>query len=137
MKGWRFEAYVPQKEGVSSFDQLLKIFKDLLIHTSGDVSEALSWLTELDRQYNLIAGDYSIAEFIDELKSKGLISENGDINSPDFIPTSKMETSLRRYALDNIFDQLKKSKKEIIIQSILGKEMNILLILEPMNLVTL
>lgn len=112
MKGWRFSEYVPGPEGEDPFERLLKVFKELLVHTSGDVSEALSWLTELDRQYHLTDNNYGMADFIQELIDKGLISENKkDKKSPKFTPTSKMEVALRRQALDDIFDQLKKSKR--------------------------
>ena len=112
MKGWRFSKYVPDPEGEDPFERLLKIFKELLIHTSGDVSEALSWLTELDRQYNLTDNNYGMADFIQDLIDKGLISRNrNDDQKPSFTPTSKMEVALRRQALDDIFDQLKKSKR--------------------------
>jgi len=112
MKGWRFSQYVPDPEGDDPFERLLKVFKELLLHTSGDVSEALSWLTELDRQYNLTDNDYGMADFIQDLIDKGLISRNRKSDQkPSFTPTSKMEVALRRQALDDIFDQLKKSKR--------------------------
>lgn len=110
MKGWRFSQYVPDPDGEDPFERLLKIFKEMLIHTSGDVSEALSWLTEIDKQYNLTTNDYGMADFIQDLIDKGLIS-NRDKQNPKFTPTSKMEVALRRQALDDIFDQLKKSRK--------------------------
>ena len=111
MKGWRFSQYVPDPEGDDPFERLLKVFKELLVHTSGDVSEALSWLTDLDRQYHLTDNNYGIADFIQDLLDKGLISNKKDKKSPKFTPTSKMEVALRRQALDDIFDQLKKSKR--------------------------
>jgi uncharacterized protein with von Willebrand factor type A (vWA) domain len=112
MRGWRFSEYVPNPEGEDPFERLLKIFKELLVHTSGDVSEALSWLTELDRQYNLTDNNYGMADFIQDLIDKGLISDNKKGSKrPGFTPTSKMEVALRRQALDDIFDQLKKSKR--------------------------
>ena len=110
MKGWRFSQHIPDPEGEDPFERLLKIFKELLVHTSGDVSEALSWLTELDRQYGLTDSQYGMADFIQDLIDKGLISRQ-DKNNPTFTPTSKMEVALRRQALDDIFDQLKKSKR--------------------------
>lgn len=110
MKGWRFSQYVPDPDGEDPFERLLKIFKEMLIHTSGDVSEALSWLTEIDKQYNLTTNNYGMADFIQDLIDKGLIS-NRDKQNPKFTPTSKMEVALRRQALDDIFDQLKKSRK--------------------------
>lgn len=110
MKGWRFSEYIPDPDGDNPFERLLKVFKEMLIHTSGDVSEALSWLTELDKQYDLTTRDYGMADFIQDLIDKGLIG-NQDKKNPKFTPTSKMEVALRRQALDDIFDTLKKSKK--------------------------
>jgi len=108
--GWQFKKYIPDNNSNSPFENLLKIFKELLIHTSGDVSEALSWLTELDKQYQLTNNDYGISDFIQELKDKGYLSEQKSAKVPQLNPTNKMEMSLRRHALDDIFDQLKKSK---------------------------
>jgi len=110
MKGYRFSNFTPDPEGGSPFERLLKIFKEMLIHTSGNVSEALSWLTELDRQYQLTDENYGLADFIQDLIDKGYIGKQ-DAQNPGYVPTKKMEVALRRQALDDIFDQLKKSKK--------------------------
>jgi Ca-activated chloride channel family protein len=109
MKGWKFTDYVPDGDE-TPFDRLLKIFNDLLIHTSGDVDEALSWLTELDKHYKLTDKDYGIADFIQELIDRGLIGNKSQGQRPGYIPTAKLEGALRRQALNDIFDQLKKSK---------------------------
>ncbi len=112
MIGWKFSNY-KMVEGASTFDELLKLFKELLIHTSGDVSEALSWLTAIDNEHKLTTDDYGIADFIEDLKKQGYIKDNEDgVAGPgNYNPTNKMEVSLRRHALDDIFDQLKKSKR--------------------------
>ena len=110
MIGWRFSKFIPGHNEGSIFEQLLKLFQELLLYTSGDVSEALSWLTELDKEYNLTTDDYGIADFIQELIDKGYIQPNDQENGV-FSPTAKMEISLRQRALDDIFDQLKKSKR--------------------------
>ncbi len=110
MIGYRFSDYQPDDLSGEPFERLLKIFKDLLVYTSGEVSEALSWLTELDKQYNLSDENYGIADFIQDLIDKGYISDRKD-GSGLFGPTAKMEIELRRKALDDIFDQLKKSKR--------------------------
>ena len=81
MIGWRFSDFVPEPSSGDPFERLLKIFKELLLHTSGDVEEALSWLTELDKQYNLTTPEYGIADFIEDLKNKGYISNNKDAYS--------------------------------------------------------
>jgi Ca-activated chloride channel homolog len=110
MKGWSFSHFVPDDDE-NIFEKLLKIFQELLIHTSGDVSEALSWLTELDKQYKLTTPEYGISDFVDELREKGYIKGgNGRGGAIPAQPTAKMESALRRKALDDIFDQLAKSK---------------------------
>jgi Ca-activated chloride channel homolog len=109
MIGWQFSDFVAS-DSDDPFERLLKIFKDLLVHTSGDVSEALSWLTELDKHYKLTDENYGIADFINDLIDQGLISQQNKNGKLGFSPTSKMELALRRQALDDIFDQLKKSK---------------------------
>ena len=67
MIGWRFSEYVPGKNEPPSFEKLLKLFQELLVYTSGDVSEALAWLTELDKEYNLTDENYGMADFIQDL----------------------------------------------------------------------
>ena len=111
MIGWRFKNYEPDEGSCDPFERLFKIFKDLLVHTSGDVSEAISWLTELDKKYKLTTEDYGIGDFVQDLVDKGYIRQPGSRGTGGFNPTSKMEIALRRQALDEIFDQLKKSRK--------------------------
>ncbi len=110
MIGWHFSEYIPEPDG-TPFERLLKLFQELLVHTSGDVSEALSWLTELDKQHKLTDEDYGIADFIQDLIDKGYISNKQADSGGSFNPTAKMEIALRQKALDDIFDQLSKSKR--------------------------
>ncbi len=109
MRGWLFNEFIPDDNG-NPFEELLKIFKEILTHTSGDVQEAISWLTELDRQYKITDKNYGIADFLQELENQGYIRRSSQQNDIQYQPTAKMETALRRQALDDIFDQLKKSK---------------------------
>ncbi|HNP94600.1 MAG TPA: VWA domain-containing protein [Cyclobacteriaceae bacterium] len=109
MLGYRFSKYTPPPDSEKSdFEKLLKIFMQLVLITSGNVSEALQWLTEVDRQYKLTNDNYGMGDFIDDLKNKGYISEEG----PDgnFKLNAKSEQSLRKSALEEIFGKLKKSK---------------------------
>jgi Ca-activated chloride channel homolog len=92
------------------FEKLFKIFKEIMLHTNGDVDEAISWLTELDKQYKLTTPDYGIADFVNDLKEKGFIEDNKERGQGQ-IPTSKMELALRKQALEDIFGKLKKSKQ--------------------------
>ena len=73
MIGFRFSDYRPLDGEGSKFDQLLKLFQELLVHTSGNVSEALSWLNQLDREYNLTDDEYGMGDFIQDLIDKGYI----------------------------------------------------------------
>ena len=46
MKGFQFKTYEAPDQ--SPFDKLFEIFKELIVHTSGDFDEAISWMRELD-----------------------------------------------------------------------------------------
>lgn len=107
MIGHRFTNYLPDNNGKSSFDNLLKVFLQLVTITSGDVSEALNWMNELDRQYNLTGEEYGMGDFIDELKERGYIKENEDGSSISL--TSKSELTIRKQSLEEIFGKIKKS----------------------------
>ncbi len=109
MIAWQFSEYTPKGEG-SIFDQLLELFQELLIHTSGDVTEALSWLTQLDKEYQITSDDYGMGDFIQDLIDKGYIQPQ-DGQNPGFTPSAKMEIAMRQKALEDIFGQLKKSKR--------------------------
>ncbi|MDH3651901.1 MAG: hypothetical protein OEQ53_19605 [Saprospiraceae bacterium] len=109
MLGWQFTQYRPQGVGQTPFERLLSIFQDLVLYTSGDVSEALSWLTELDKEYGLTDGEYGMAEFIQDLIDKGYIQQ--DEKDRAFRPAKKMEMEIRRRALDDIFGAVQKSRR--------------------------
>ncbi|HEU4555766.1 MAG TPA: VWA domain-containing protein [Chitinophaga sp.] len=107
MRGLQFSRFVPGEDDKSPFEKLLNLFTQLLTYTSGDVSEALQWLTELDKEYNLTNEEYGIGDFIQELKDKGYIRENEE--SGQISITAKTEQDIRKKALEEIFGRLKKS----------------------------
>ena len=109
MIGHRFTNFIPQNLGDSNFEELLKIFLQLVTITSGDVSEALNWMNEVDRQYNLTNDEYGMGDFIDELKERGYIKENEDGNVLNL--TAKSELTIRKQSLEDIFGKLKKSAR--------------------------
>ena len=80
MIGWRFAEYLPDGTEGASFEKLLQLFQELLVYTSGDVSEALSWLTELDKEYKLTDDKYGMADFIQDLIDKGYIDQKDPKN---------------------------------------------------------
>jgi uncharacterized protein with von Willebrand factor type A (vWA) domain len=109
MRGHHFTKYDPSENQKSSFQKMLDIFLQLLTYTSGDVNEALSWLTELDKEYKISDDEYGIGDFIDDLKQKGYLDENkrtGEIRI-----TPKTEQGIRKKSLEEIFGKLKKTKQ--------------------------
>lgn len=111
MLGHRFSDFVPdiqQDSQQARFDQLLNIFNQLLTMTSGDVAQAMSWLTQLDKQYKLTDENYGIGDFFENLKKKGYITEEN--TEGEIALTSKGEQSIRKQSLDEIFGKLKKSR---------------------------
>lgn len=110
MQGHRFSKYIPPEDKAKTdFEKLLKVFMQLLLISSGNVAEALQWLTEVDRQYGLSGKDYGIGDFIEDLKQKGYITEEGP--KGEFKLNAKSEQNLRQSALEEIFGRLKKSKQ--------------------------
>lgn len=109
MLGNRFVKYNPDENSKSKFEQLLDLFMQLLTYTNGDVSEALQWMNELDKKYQLTDDDYGIGDFIEELKTKGYIQDNNETGRIEI--TAKSEQSIRKRSLEEIFGKLKKSKQ--------------------------
>jgi len=122
-KGFRFSTYEAPEQ--TPFDKLFEIFQELITHTSGDFEEAVDWLRELDKEYELTDDEYTIDDFIEDLKAKGYIreefedgggemdeegqdGEDGNGNGTISI-TAKMERIIRQRALDQIFGKLKRS----------------------------
>lgn len=108
MNGILFTKYVEQ-EGKSPFERLLNLFMEMLQYTSGDATEALDWLTKLDREHNLTNDEYGIGDFIEDLKEKGYLKEQE--NDGSYAITGKTEQTIRKRSLDEIFGKLKKGKK--------------------------
>ena len=104
-----FKSYEAPEQ--SPFDKLFEIFKELITHTSGDFDEAIDWLRQLDVEYKLTTEDYTIDDFIEDLKKKGYIKEeiDPDGNGNGLKITSKTERAIRQQALDQIFGKIKRS----------------------------
>jgi Ca-activated chloride channel homolog len=109
MKGIRFSDYVPELSNSGSFEELLKIFLQLLTITSGDVAEALNWMNQIDNKYNITDKNYGMGDFIQELKDKNYIEENEIDNIMNI--TLKSEQAIRKQSLEEIFGKLKKGFK--------------------------
>ena len=83
----------------SLFESMLDMFLELLTYTSGDVSEALSWMTQLDERYGFTNDEYGMGDFIEELKEKGYIDENEE-HPGQYIITSKSGQTIRKRSLE-------------------------------------
>ena len=111
--GFVFTKHNPKTQ--TPFERLFEIFQELITHTSGDFDEAIDWLRQLDEEYELTDDDYTIDDFIEDLKQKGYIREeiqpdgSGGDGKGDTKITEKLERSLRKRALDQIFGKLKRS----------------------------
>lgn len=91
------------------FDTLWDLFQELLTLSGGEVEQALQWLTELDREYEItdqFEEGYSIGEFVEDMKDRGYL--NFDEEKSIFVPTAKTGRSIRKKSLNEIFKQLRK-----------------------------
>jgi len=110
VKGVIFKKYIGLIKDLNAknFEDLLKIYQQLLLITSGDFNKTISIMTELDRKHNFTPENYGIGDFIEDLKKKGYIKESP--NDQKIKITKKSELELRHSALDEIFGKLKKDK---------------------------
>ena len=115
----------------SPFDRLFDVFSELITHTSGDVDEALDWLNVLDKEYKLTTDDYTMEDFIEDLKKKGYLREEiqPDGNGQLAI-TAKTERVLRKNAMEQIFGNIRNRRK---VASVMKQQA----IFVPSNLVIL
>lgn len=140
--GFVFKTYEAPNQ--SPFEKLFEIFKELITHTSGDFDEAIDWMRQLDKEYKLTTPEYTIDDFIEDLKTKGYIREELDPNGDGegdgeggsgMTITAKTERAIRQQALDHILEKL----SEVALVTTRVKEsvlvMNTQVILEPTSLV--
>jgi uncharacterized protein with von Willebrand factor type A (vWA) domain len=106
--GYIFTPYVAPKQ--SPFDKLFDIFSELITHTSGDVDEALDWLKILDKEYNLTTPEYTLEDFIEDLKKRGYLREEIKPDGQGELSiTAKTERAIRKNAMAQIFGNIRKS----------------------------
>lgn len=98
-----------KNQGRRPFDTLWDLFQELLTISGGDVSQTLRWMNQIDEQHNITGqfeDGYGMGDFIEEMKERGYIRY--DDEQSVMLPTSKTDRSIRRKALDEIFNQLHK-----------------------------
>ncbi|CAI8356710.1 MAG: Uncharacterised protein [Cryomorphaceae bacterium] len=108
MNSIRFSAKINQKE--TPFEVLLGLFKEVIVHTSGEVDEALDWLRQLDEHYSITNDEYTFEDFIQELKDKGYLRDPKD-GGGTLSLTAKTENALRKAAMDKIFGNFQKGSE--------------------------
>ena len=91
----------------SPFETLLKLFKEVIVHTSGDVDEALDWLRQLDQHYQITNEDYTFEDFVQELKDKGFLKDEKGGGGGSVL-TAKAENAVRKAAMTQLFGTMKK-----------------------------
>ncbi len=96
---WRPDSMTDEKR----LENLVSIFSYILLQTNGDVDEALEWLEQLDREYQLFDKDLSFDDFVNELKKQGYIAEKEGIK----VLTSKGSQKIRSDSLKKIFSGMK------------------------------
>lgn len=106
MRGFGFGPYQQKELPKGGFDELLKLFLELLNYTAGDANEAIDWMNQLDRQYQITDDTYGMGDFIEDLKRRGYLSDDPDGGHSI---TPKTEQSIRKSALEEIFGKLKKT----------------------------
>jgi len=106
-RGFKFQQYESPHQ--TNFEKLFDVFKELITHTSGDLDEALDWLETLDKEYKISDEDYTMDDFLEDLKKRGYIREE---IKPDgkggMAITAKTERAIRKGALEQIFGKIKK-----------------------------
>ena len=102
----RYAEWIPNVSQTTEdrLKELLGLFHQLLLSTSGDVNEALEWMRYLDEQYHIFGPDMTLDMFVDSLKEMGLIEED---ENALLKPTNKAIQNIRRDALLEMFRSLR------------------------------
>jgi uncharacterized protein with von Willebrand factor type A (vWA) domain len=85
-------------------EQLVSLFSNLLVQTSGDVEEAIEWLRQLAKEYGIFDDTLAIEDLISKLKEMGIIEE---VNDTPVLTTRGIQR-IRQDALREIFTSLRK-----------------------------
>lgn len=105
MVGFQFSKFIAKQDLRTPFEQLLELFLELMVHTSGDVEETFRWLEILDREHHITTPNYTLDDFRRDLESKMIVqNQQGKPNL-----TGKGEKLIRERSLEQIFGKLKRS----------------------------
>src|SRR5690625_7910207 len=99
---------VHSKDQKSPFDTLFDLFQELLSIAGGDVTQALQWLNQLDKEYKLtdqFDGSYGMGDFIEELGNRGYIRQDDQCGVGT---RSKSGRSIRERAIEETIKKMRK-----------------------------
>jgi uncharacterized protein with von Willebrand factor type A (vWA) domain len=92
-------------QSLLTFEELLKLFLDLVSRSAGDVEQAMRWMRELQRR-GIINPSIDLEAFRAALEKQGILGRDGEGNLMLLGPG---ERRIRRNALEEIFASLSKS----------------------------
>lgn len=101
---YRFTQFDPRELVGQGFQQLLKIWNQILMQTGGDADQAMQYMEQLWEQYDLESAGYSLEEFKEYLEQQGLVKGDGEGHLE---VTGKGERTIRQEALEEIFSDLR------------------------------
>jgi uncharacterized protein with von Willebrand factor type A (vWA) domain len=92
----------PRPEDVRFLEQLMDIYRNLLLQSGGDVDEALRWMEHFGEQYGFFNDRFGMADFKKMLEQSGEVERTGQ----GFQVTPKGERRIRQDSLNEIFNAL-------------------------------
>ncbi len=92
-------------QSLLTYEELLKLFLDLVTRLGGDVEEAMRWLKELQRR-GIIDPRIDLESFRAALEQQGLVGRDAEGN---LVLAGPGERRIRRSALEEIFSSLQKA----------------------------
>jgi Ca-activated chloride channel family protein len=103
---WRYSKFDPSLRDLKELlKKLLSIFNQLLLHTDGDVEQALSYLDQIGRRYGFFNEKFTIEDFKKFLEKDNAIARDG---SGRLALTKKGEQRIRTSSLESIFSSLER-----------------------------
>ncbi len=100
---YRYEKFDDSiRELLKRYDDLRKLFQELLMRTNGDVEEAIRFLRALQEQ-GYLPGDWDLDEFLAKLENDEIIQRTPQGR----VLTAKGEKGLRASSLESIFEGLR------------------------------
>jgi Ca-activated chloride channel family protein len=112
---YRYTKFDPRLLALAREKQLKDLFFQLLMHTSGNVEQALKWLDDMAERYRLWGEGMDMEKFKELLQEEGYITaegrpgrgKKGQANfRVNFKPTRKVERALRLDAFETLFSEM-------------------------------